>query len=340
MSLVLKQLNNALSDYVFADFNQYLAKKMESYNRIFFITDDNLEKHYKASILQSGNYFSFEHGEQNKTLGTVESIYNFFTTHEANRSDLIIGFGGGIVSDITGFAAATFKRGLDFGFIPTTLLSMVDASIGGKNGINYKNYKNMVGSIVQPKFICVDVKLLDTLPKRDFTDGFAEIIKSAAIADSSLIETLSDKQYFDISDIILKVAKIKFAIVTKDVKENGLRKVLNFGHTIAHAIEKEYAYSHGVAVAWGMIFASELSFSLGLLCFNKKEILQKLIRRYFDLSKAPIEMETISDAIKFDKKRKNDYIDFVLLQDIGSPIIKSISINNLTEMMHAFCYTR
>ncbi len=327
------------SVYLLTDAQNYIENLREKYNRIFLISDENLFnlyphifKPYISKILPAGENF--------KTLNTIENIFRFFLDNEINKSDIIIGIGGGVISDITGFAASTFKRGIHFGFIPTTLLAMTDASIGGKNGVNFENYKNMLGTITQPKFIVSDISFLNTLPDIELKNGYAEIIKSVAIADSYLLSELFHKQNFDISDIIIKVANIKISIVSEDETEQGIRKVLNFGHTLAHSIEKVYSYPHGMAVALGMLFSSKLSFHYGYLDFNKMQFLHKLIHKFFDLSSYPINLEIILEAIRLDKKRVGNSIDFILLQDFAHPIIKRIPLNNLMENLHAICVTR
>ncbi len=331
--------NNSKTEYLISDAELFLQNLETKYDRLVLIVDSNIENMYN-SIISKYLYISIIATEVNKSQETINRIYSFCLHHHVNKSDIIIGIGGGITTDITGFAASSFKRGIDFGFIPTTLLAMVDASIGGKNGINYDGYKNMIGSVNQPKFICSDILFLKTLPHSEVINGYAEIIKSAAIADSLLTEELFRKQYFDLSYIILKVANIKISIVSKDEKEQGLRKVLNFGHTLAHSIEKEYLYPHGVAVAMGMIVAIQLSFKYGYLSFNKSNHLIKLIYSYFDFASYPICINDVVDAIRFDKKRNGDSIDFVLLQDLGTPLIKKIPINILMENLYDICVTR
>ncbi len=330
---------NSKTKYLISDAGLFLQNLERQYNRLIIIVDSNIENMYH-SFISKYLYKSITATEVNKSQETINSIYSFFLQNQVNKSDIIIGIGGGITTDITGFVASSYMRGIDFGFIPTTLLAMVDASIGGKNGINYDGYKNMIGSINQPKFICSDILFLKTLPHAEVINGYAEIIKSAAIADSLLIEELFRKQYFDLSNIILKVANIKVSIVSRDEKEQGIRKVLNFGHTLAHSIEKEYLYPHGVAVALGMIVATQLSFQYGYLSFNRSNHLIKLIYAYFDFEHYPICINAVVDAIRFDKKRNGDSIDFILLQDLGTPLIKKIPINILMENLYDICVTR
>ncbi len=330
---------NRKSTYILDDAKDFLLRMQSEHKRIILVSDENIFRLY-PDFFSKYQHIILPPGEKYKTFNTIENLFSFLLDLEINKSDLIVGFGGGVITDITGFAASTFKRGIDFCFIPTTLLAMTDASIGGKNGVNFNNFKNMIGTINQPKFICTDVSFLKTLDEPEIKNGYAEIIKSAAIADSYLLSELFHKQNFDLSDIIIKVAKIKIDIVSEDETEQGLRKVLNFGHTMAHSIEKIYSYPHGVAVAQGMLFAATLSFHFGYLDFNKMQILHKLIYSYFDFSSYQINIEIILNAIRHDKKRVGNSIDFILLQDFANPVIKRISINKLMENLNAICFTR
>lgn len=338
MQSIVIDYSGSKSEYLMSSASDFLNKLEKQYNRLILVTDENVARFY-PDLFKKYQHIVLPAGEKFKDLKTVENLFSFFLDNEINKSDIIVGIGGGVVSDITGFAASSFKRGIDFCFVPTTLLAMTDAAIGGKNGVNFQKYKNMIGSIRQPKYICADISFLNTLDDIEIKNGYAEIIKSAAIADSYMLSELFNKQNFDLSDIIIKVAKIKINIVAKDETEQGIRKVLNFGHTLAHSIEKIYSYPHGVSVAIGMLFAASLSFHFGFFDFNKMQFLQSLILKYFDFKSYPVNLEIILKEIRLDKKRVGDNIDFILLQDFGSPIIKRISINKLTENLNAIRIT-
>ncbi len=224
-------------------------------------------------------------GEGIKTIETVQQIYAELLEYEADRSTSIIGIGGGVVCDITGYVASTYLRGVRFGFVATTLLAQVDASVGGKNGVNFKGFKNMVGVFNQPEFVLCDMNLLTTLPQQEVACGFAEIVKHGAIGDVALFEYLEANYAKALSldkDVIAKVVydsvKLKATVVNQDEREQGERKKLNFGHTFGHAIEKTTAVPHGVAVSLGMVVASQLSVQKGLLLSTEAERIKVLLQ--------------------------------------------------------------
>jgi len=272
-------------------------------------------------------------GEKIKNLKTIEYIIEELLKLEADKSTFLLGVGGGIVTDITGFVASIYKRGLRFGFIPTTLLAQVDASIGGKNGVNFNKYKNIIGVINQPKLIFYDMNLLKTLSRKETICGFGEIIKHAIIADKKMFKYL-EKIYNktitkkSLKKLLLNSLKIKSDIVNKDETEKGIRKILNFGHTFGHAIEKTSdEYLHGEAIGIGMTIASKIS-------LNKGYINEKTYDRIIDILKnygLPTEVpnENLIKVIKNDKKRNNLKIDLILIKGIGKPVIESIKIDKI-----------
>ena len=279
-------------------------------------------------------------GEQQKTLKTVDAIYERFLGWELDRSSTIVGVGGGMVCDITGFAASTYLRGMPFGFVPTTLLALVDASVGGKNGVNYHGYKNLVGTFNQPQFVLCDFAFLKTLPYNELKNGLAEAIKSALIGDETLFDYI-EKNGQEISslndDAIQKVVydslNVKIGIVSRDETEKGERRKLNFGHTIGHAIEKTTGCSHGEAVSVGMVMGAKLSERKGTLTRKDVERIEALLG-YFKLPvKCEGDGEAIMDAIRKDKKREGEGIHFVLLDGIGKARIEKINIDELQEVL-------
>jgi len=319
-----------------------------SSKRTVIITDSNVGKLYR-SYFPSPDVIEIGTGESIKTLQTVETIYNKLVELGIDRSCFIVGFGGGIVCDITGFVASTYLRGLSFGFVSTTLLSQVDASIGGKNGVNFQGYKNLIGVFNQPAFVICDPSTLHTLPERELLGGFGEIVKHAAIGNTDMFEFLEknidhalalDKNI--IEHLVYDSLIIKSGIVEKDEKETGERRKLNFGHTIGHAIEKNGHFLHGEAISIGMVFAAYLSVRRNLLSKEEAFRIYRLLYRLglpveIDLN---IDKDKIKDALGKDKKREGGYIHFVLLESIGKARVVEISIDELREVidddMHLF----
>ncbi len=307
--------------------------------KAIMVTDSNVRKLYEP---QFPNYPVIEIGvgETIKTLETVEMIYRQFLDLGADRSTFIIGIGGGIVCDITGFAASTFLRGLDFGFVSTSLLSQVDASVGGKNGVNYQSYKNIIGAFNQPDFVVCDTAMLKTLPENELSCGFAEIVKHGAIADAAHFEYLENhvEEALNLEEEVIRrlvfdSVSIKAAVVNKDEREKGERRKLNFGHTFGHAVEKITGRLHGDAVSIGMAVAAALSSKRGLLAEESVERIISLLKRLHLPIHIVMERARVLDALKKDKKREGDYINFVLLNRIGEAIIEEISIAELENVL-------
>jgi 3-dehydroquinate synthase len=285
-----------------------------------------------------------EPGEKQKTLATVSTIYERFLGWELDRSSTIVGVGGGMVCDITGFAASTYLRGIPFAFVPTTLLALVDASAGGKNGVNYHGYKNLVGTFNQPEFVLCDFAFLETLPYDELKNGLAEAIKTALIGDKTLFDYIEgNRQGISVlnDDAIQRVVhdslNVKISIVSRDETEKGERRKLNFGHTIGHAIEKTTKCGHGEAVSIGMVISAKLSEKKGTLTRKDVERIETLLS-YFKLPmKLEGNQEAIMDAIRKDKKREGEDIHFVLLDGIGKARIEKIKMRELQEVLFDLC---
>jgi 3-dehydroquinate synthase len=310
---------------------------------VVIITDVNVKRFYQ-NIFPPHPVITIQTGEKIKNLDTVRSIYGQLVDLGVDRSTVIIGIGGGIVCDITGFVASTFLRGLKFGFVSSTLLSQVDASVGGKNGVNFKGYKNMVGVFSQPEFVICDLNLLNTLPQEEVFCGLAEIVKHAAIGDADLFKYLEEHYQkalaLDtgvIERLVYDSVVIKSAIVNKDEKEKGERRKLNFGHTFGHAIEKTTGARHGEAVSAGMVAASELSVKKGYLHPNDAQRIENLLRSLRLPTRIQADPKKVLDALQKDKKRQGGGIYFVLLEDIGKPFVDKISITELDNMLKTFC---
>jgi len=313
------------------------VKKYLPSSQVVIITDNNVFDNYQE-FFPDGNVIRIDTGEGIKNFETVDYIIDELVKIEADRSAFMLGVGGGVVCDITGFVASIYMRGLSFGFISTTLLSQVDASVGGKNGINFKGYKNIVGVFNQPDFVICDPEMLKTLPEGELLNGCAEIIKHGVIAEIELFEYLEQNynRIFDLDrEVLEKVVYdsivIKSSVVNRDEKEKGERRKLNFGHTIGHAIEKVTGTSHGKAVSLGMVSAANLSEARGFLSSDEKERIIQLLKNM----KLPVEMkidkERVLDAMRRDKKREGESIHFVLLDGIGKAVIEEITIKELEE---------
>lgn len=283
-------------------------------------------------------------GEVHKTLSSVESIYRQLLKLEVDRTGLLVGVGGGLATDVAGFAAATYLRGLKFGFISTTLLGQVDASIGGKNGVNLDGYKNMVGTIVQPDFVWCDLGMLATLDRKEYIAGMAEVIKYGAIMDEGFLSYLGnhmdqllkmDKQVLE--EVVSRSVRCKVDIVRQDERESGTRRLLNFGHTIGHAIERDRKLLHGQAVAIGMAMAARLSVHLGLLKPLHADRLLELISATGLPVHMSLDAEVIYDNILKDKKRSGREIHFVLLEEPGRAAVRQIPLKELKAMLYDLC---
>lgn len=277
-------------------------------------------------------------GEANKTITTVEYITNELIKLGADRNTFLIGIGGGVVTDITGFVAGVFMRGVAFGFIPTSILAMVDASIGGKNGVDTGLYKNMIGITRQPSFLLLDYTLLKTLPKAEWVNGFAEIIKHACIKDSTLFSFLQQHRIADfqkndllIAQLIQKNILLKTRVVQHDEFEQGERKLLNFGHTIGHAIENLYQIPHGHAISIGMGVACKLSEEI--TGFRQtKEVLQ-VLKQYGLPPQFEFDRKQTFKILQSDKKRQGTSINYILLTKVGKAVISNLPMNRLEEMI-------
>lgn len=311
--------------------------------RTVAIIDSNVLRLY-GDTLPPYQIVEIESGEHQKTLETVNRIYERFLEWELDRSSTIVGVGGGMVCDITGFSASTYLRGIRFGFVPTTLLALVDASVGGKNGVNYHGYKNLIGTFNQPGFVLCDYAFLKTLPYDELKNGLAEAVKTALICDRHFFEyiELSKKEIIALQDDVIQKTvvdclNIKTAIISRDEKERGERRKLNFGHTIGHAIERTVGCSHGEAVSIGMVAAAKLSARRGMLTEEEVGRIEKLL----DYFKLPVKLrgnkDTIMNGIRKDKKREGESIYFVLLNGVGSSRVEEIQINQIQEVLLDLC---
>ena len=323
-----------------------LIKKILNGNRVLIVTDEIVGRLYARKIIKNlekeniiVSVCILRNGEANKNLDGIANIYFNLAQSELSRKDMIIALGGGVVGDMSGYAAATWMRGIDFIQIPTTLLACVDSSVGGKTGINIREGKNLVGAFHSPKLVIIDSKTLISLPEREFKAGMSEIVKHALLFDEKLLETIenfyNNKSYnkkLDIDFVLQRNCKLKSHIVQIDYKEEKERMFLNFGHTIGHSIENAAGYGvllHGEAVAIGMIFAIEYGIKLGIT--KNKYILERAKNILSNIG-LPINMPeniNLKEAIKLDKKRNNEKINFVFLEDIGKPVVEKVDIDSI-----------
>jgi len=304
---------------------------------LYIITDKNIERHHSKRFPNAPVY-AIHPGEASKQLGYIENIYRWLLENNADRNSFILGIGGGVVCDIAGFVASTYMRGVEFGFVSTSLLSQVDASVGGKNGVDLDGYKNIIGTFNQPRFVLCDTNLLQTLHKEELVNGFAEMVKHALISDIILFEQLENDcsellhlRQPIVSKHVAESIKVKATIVSADERESGIRKLLNFGHTWGHAVETLTGISHGKAVSIGMEFACRLSMEKGL--FSNREYLRviKLLQSFGLPTCMNIEPSKVFNALVKDKKRNANSIDFVLLKGIGVPKIETMALEELKK---------
>jgi len=303
------------------------------------ITDENVGRLY-ADQFPPGHVITIGTGEGIKTLDTVHRIYTELVGMEADRSACIVGIGGGIVCDISGFVASTYLRGVRFGFVASTLLAQVDASVGGKNGVNFGGYKNMVGTFNQPEFVLCDLDMLRSLPEEQLQCGFAEIVKHAAIADAGMFEALEKDAAkalaldpVMIERLVHDSLIIKSTIVNRDEKETGERRRLNFGHTFGHAIEKVTGVPHGQAVSVGMVLAAGISQRRGLITADENDRLGALLEQLNLPTRMTFDQEAALEALGKDKKREGDHVHFVLLDGLGQTVITDISLAELRDSL-------
>ncbi len=360
--------------YIRENLNE-LASAIDKKSSIFVIIDNNLKPY--CSHFSQFNTIWLNTSENAKTLDTVAELTGKLLEAGADRASFIIGVGGGITTDIAGFVASTYKRGVKFGFVPTTLLAQVDASIGGKNGVNYNSYKNIIGTINQPEWIFICPQMLSTLNPREFKAGIAEVLKTFILFDKEYykvaveyfaqLEQLLEKEgsyapdgeFCNLSlltEIIGKCAQYKSAVVERDEFERGERRMLNLGHTFAHAIEKicgeacsadgkQSGIMHGEAVAIGMVLAAKLSVKMGMATGEFADMIEHDLKHVglpVDVPVHPVTGEKIAvtsllEALKKDKKVNGEHINFIIPQDLGCVKDIKILIKELEDLACDLC---
>ncbi|MGN0243910.1 MAG: 3-dehydroquinate synthase [Lachnospiraceae bacterium] len=334
-----KPIYDIVIDDSFARLPQELAFLELKEKRVCIVTETNVAPYYLDDIRQLFESlaktvvtFVFEAGEKNKTLDTVRNLYTTCIEHQFDRKDILVALGGGVVGDLTGYTAATYLRGIDFVQIPTSLLSQVDSSIGGKTGVDFDSYKNMVGAFHQPKLVYINISTLRSLPEREYLSGMGEIIKHGLIKDVSYYQWLKDnsgavltKDPEALIDMIYRSCNIKGDVVERDPKEQGERGLLNFGHTLGHSIEKLMNFSllHGECVMIGMQYASWISMKCQNISQEEyRDIIETMELYGFQRDMIQtLSTEDIVAATKLDKKMESGIIKFILLKKIGDAYI-------------------
>lgn len=333
---------NAYDIAIAPDSLEHLGDRMSQLDlgkKVLLVSNPAIFKLYGDRVLKSlqtagfvTSYHLIPPGERYKTLNSIQKLYDTALENRLERSSTFVALGGGVIGDMTGFAAATWLRGVNFVQVPTSLLAMVDASIGGKTGVNHPRGKNLIGAFYQPKWVAIDPQVLKTLPAREFRAGMAEVIKYGIIWDSELFEQLEAAQRLDsyryvsaelLNSILLRSCQAKADVVSKDEKEAGLRAILNYGHTVGHAIESLTGYrlvNHGEAVAIGMVVAGEIAVELKMWTAAETQRQKELIQKAGLPTQMPsnLAVEAILEALELDKKVKAGRVRFVLPDRIGA----------------------
>lgn len=329
-------------DIVFEDNFDDLADELEfmepAERKLCIVTDSTVEPLYAAEvknvlekICKEVHVFAFPAGEESKNLGVVQELYTFLIERHFDRNDIMIALGGGVVGDLTGFAAATYLRGIRFVQVPTTLLAQVDSSIGGKTGVDFSRYKNMVGAFYMPSLVYMNLKTLHSLSERMYFSGMGEVLKYGLIKDADFyvwlidhIYEISDREYDVVKEMVQKCCAIKKQVVEKDPTEKGERALLNLGHTIGHAVEKymNFEMLHGECVALGTVAAAYISWKKEMLSMDEYyEIRDMFVPFQLPISIENIDPEKILALTKSDKKMDQGKIKFILLKKVGKAVI-------------------
>jgi 3-dehydroquinate synthase len=309
---------------------------------VVIITDDNVRRLY-GDRFPKVPVFTVSPGEGSKKLEVIEHLAEKLLNEGIDRTGFILAVGGGVVCDLAGFLASIYMRGIRCGYVSSSLLSQVDASTGGKNGVNLGGTKNILGNIRQPEFVICDPSMLLTLPEQEYLSGLAELIKTAVIGDYDLFDLIdrSHKGIIDrdinlLSALVTKSVNFKASVVSEDEKETGLRRILNFGHTYGHAVEMQKSVKHGFAVASGMELATDFSFEKGFINQGEKDRIVNLLKKFGLLKKHYIPDDQIDQLILHDKKKTGTDIHFVFTQGIGKAVVKKVSVVEVIDFYKRF----
>lgn len=325
-------MTNAYTVYIENGLLDYFSSYLSSIHQNVIITDEGIPKKYVQTIINQLNnplLFTVPEGEKSKSIEQYQSIIEDMITHNVSKSATIIALGGGVVGDLAGFIASTYMRGIAFIQIPTTLLSQIDSSVGGKVAVNSRHAKNSIGSFYQPDAVFIDPSVLKTLEKRQLHSGIAEMIKYGVISDPTILDTLKEKDtlFTQLPMLISKAVKIKRDIVLKDEFDQGIRHILNYGHTIGHAIEQRsnYAYLHGESISIGMaIMAKNKPFYSHVI---------SLLKLYDLPTDCPYSLEELIPYIHSDKKVTKNYLNFVIVDHLGEASIKPVLLDDLSNYL-------
>jgi 3-dehydroquinate synthase len=320
-------------------------KELDSYlpsntSGVFFLVDENVFQ-TRQKEFEGREVIIVPSGEQQKSLNYVEELIGVLLLRGADRSSYLIGVGGGVVCDITGFVATVFMRGIKFAFVPTTLLAQVDASIGGKNGVNTGDYKNMIGAFSQPEFILVDPSFLLTLPKKELISGMAEVVKHACIKSEMYFNYIEENiasiltlNMEVIEELIIQSVMIKAAVVEEDEKESGIRKILNYGHTFGHAIEKKNQLAHGEAVSLGMVIVNSIAAKKGMLDAVSETRINDVLKKIgLPVNISEYDLVSLHSLVKNDKKKAGETISLILLNQIGNAQVVTVFIDDIPSVI-------
>lgn len=334
-----------------------LAELGAAERKLCIVTDSNVNRLYGQELLahlegkcRKAALFEFPAGEESKTLDTVRELYRFLMEEGLDRKDMLLALGGGVVGDLTGYAAATYLRGVDFVQIPTTLLAQTDSSIGGKTGVDFDGFKNMVGAFKMPRLVYMNLSTLKTLEDRQYFAGFAEVMKHGMIKDALFYEWLIDKMYEicekdldTLEEMVMRSCAIKKLVVEKDPTEQGDRALLNFGHTIGHAIEKalDFELYHGECVALGAVAAAYISWKKELLTMEEYyEIRDMFVPFYLPITVEGIDPRQIVELTRSDKKMEDGKLKFILLKKIGKAVIdRTVTEEELLAAVNEIYYS-
>lgn len=309
-----------------------LLPRLVGERRVVVVTDATIDRLY-SELIAPYEKILIGRGETMKTLQTVEQIVRQLIKMDADRRTFLLAIGGGIVSDITGLVASIYMRGLSFGFVSTTLLGQVDASVGGKNGVNIDGYKNMVGCFTQPEFVICDPSMLRTLPEREFRAGLAEIVKATLIGDAAMFARLEQATFDELRNdhellaaAVRSAVRVKAEIVEQDEREAGNRRLLNLGHTLAHAIEKcSRAMNHGEAVAVGTALVADAAVRMGLFASEERDRVHRLLIRLGLVLEPPVPVVKLLKEVGKDKKREGEYLHLVVPTAIGRCEVRQVT---------------
>ena len=334
MKIIVETKNKNYPVYIEKNLLNTLSLKIPQNQKIAIVTDDGIPSIWKDSLKEQfphAYWIEIPQGESNKSLNTYQEVMKKLLGYSFTRKDILIALGGGVVGDLSGFVASTYMRGIPFYSIPTTVLSQVDSSVGGKTAINYQHYKNMIGSFYQPEAVFIDLNTLQTLPTRQINNGLIESLKMGLLMDEQLFSWFEEEQ-LPLEKIIPRSIQLKKSIVEQDEKEKHLRMILNFGHTIGHAIESQYPYLHGECVSMGMLY------------FIQNPDLKKRVLKIYDKLHMPtipkFDVSKTLEKICHDKKSTSQGVQIIQVKQIGSYQIQMLTFDEIEKCLKGDPYEK